>query len=342
MKHNLLWILVLILLTTPAYSQDWQPGWAGDVEFNCDAVKGAVADFGDQLFVVGGMDDLTPGDGDADHYVLTGGGSTVAESMLGRASGCGTAPEETDGIINVYEPDRWLKNITGDYFYQCDIVRGIVAAYGKLEFRRDGDRHHTVIGFYQEDAPDCVPRYVVTKVHSDIYACAGSDCEKTDRVMRWLAWKVVGVSEGWYEIALDDGTGFVAETDVMPGPLSMLELDEQHQLQYAECIMVAQRRPKDYRYIVVIKGGPAYQEMGVALYKPATDNALEIFEETEKVFSNSDLPYILQTHSSAERYPTGVYMVELTWEGLTFRYGLDIQDYGLYDMHVYCNRRASE
>ncbi len=341
-KTIILCLFALLALTAPAQAQDWQRGWKGNVMYNCDAVHGIVADFGDELLAVGGIDDLTPGDGDAEHYVLRGGASTVAESTLGRAPGCGAAPEETDGIINVYEPDRWRKNITGDYFYQCDVLRAIVSAYGDFEYRRDGDRHHTVIGFYQEDAPDCIPRYVVTRVHSDIHACAGSDCEKTGRVMRWLAWPVVGLSEGWYEIALDDGAGFINADDVASGPLDMLQVEERHLLQYAECIMVPQRKPDDFRHIAVIKGGPAYQEVGVAIYKPATDTALEIIEELEGEFSNNGQPYILQLHTPVEHYPNGVYTVELSWEGLTFRFGIHAEERALYYIHVYCNRRAEE
>lgn len=339
MKKVLFCLLVLMLLATPALAQDWQRGWKGRVQYNCDAVNGAVADFGDELVVIGGVDDLTPGDGDAEHYVLTANVRTVADTLLSRAPGCGDPPEEDAGVIDVYEPDRWQKNITGEYFYQCDVVRGIVAAYGPLEFRRDGDRHHTVIGFYQEDAPACVPRYVVTTAHADIYACPASDCEKSDRVMRWLAWQVVGLSEGWYEIALDEGTGYIAESDVVPGPLGLLQVDERHQLQYAECIMALQRRPDDFRHIAVIRGGPAYQEIGVALYKPATDTALEIVEELDGEFSNNGQPYILQVHTPLERYPAGVYTVELSWEGLTFRYGFHAEAQALYYFHVYCNRR---
>lgn len=343
MKNNIFWMLVLVLLALPASAQDWQRGWKGQVLYNCDAVNGAVADFGDELFVIGGVDDLTPGDGTAEHYLLTAGGvRTVANSLLSRAPGCGVVPESTTGIIDVYEPDRWLKNITGDYFYQCDVARGIVANYGQLEFRRDGDRRHTVIGFYQEDAPACIPRHVVTSAHADVFACASSDCEKTDRIMRWLAWKVVGLSDGWYEIALDEGTGFVAESDVVPGPLGMLQVDEQHQLQYAECIMIPQQKQAEYRHIAVIKGGPAYQEMGVALYKPAADTPLEILEEIEGEFSNNGQPYLLQLHTRSEHYPMGAYIVELSWEGLTFRYGFNAQEHALYYIHVYCNRRPSE
>ena len=342
MKTIVFCLLLLMLLTAPVQAQDWQRGWKGNVMYNCDAVNGIVSDFGDELLVIGGVDDLTPGDGDDEHYVLRAGVSTVAESVLGRASGCGDASEETDGITHVYEPERWLKNITGDYFYQCDVLRAMVAAYGALEYRRDGGRHHTVIGFYQEDAPDCVPRYVVTKVHSDIYACAGSDCEKTDRVMRWLAWPVVGLSEGWYEIALDDGTGFVNAGDVAPGPLGMLKVDERHRLQYAECVMAPQRKPDDFRHIAVIKGGPAYQEMGVAIYKPAADTPLDIIEELEGEFSNNGQPYLLQLHTPIERYPSGVYTVELLWEELTFRFGIHAKERALYYIHVYCNRRAGE
>ena len=341
MKKTLIAGMLLLLFVTSAYAQDWQRGAKGNVKYNCDAVKGAIADVGAEYYVVRGTDTLTPGDGTAEHYILTDVNVvTVAQSLLVRAPGCGTAPETDDGIAEIYNPDAWVQNITGDYLYQCDVVRAIVAAYGKLEFRRDGDRHHTVLGFYQEDVPDCVPRYVITINHSYVLECADSDCDQLTRIMRWLAWPVVGVSEGWYEIALEDETGFVAASDVAPGPLGLLQEDEQHVLQYAECIMVPERKPEEYRYIAVIKGGPAYREMDVALYKPAIDTALEIQEEVESEFSNNGQPYILQIYSRADHFPTGVYTVELTWNGLTFRYGFHAQEHALYYIHVYCNRSA--
>ena len=338
MKSHLFWILVLILLATPASAQDWQRGWKGNVVYNCDAVNGAIADVGDEFYIIRGADSLTPGDGTAEHYLLTDVDVvTVAESLLARAPGCGTAPESDDGIVDIYNPDAWKKNITGEYFYQCDVVRAIVAAYGELEFRRDGDRRHTVLGFYQEDAPDCVPRYVVTVNHSNVFECADSDCEQLTRIMRWQALPVVGLSEGWYEIALEEETGFVAATDVAPGPLGLLQVDEQHILHYADCIMVPQRKPEEFRYIAIIRGGPAYREMEVALYKPAVDTALEIHEEINGEFSNNGQPYVLQLYSRADYFPTGVYIVELTWKGLSFRYGFNAQEHALYYIHVYCN-----
>ena len=338
MKSNLFWILVLILLATPARAQDWRRGWKGNVEYNCDAVNGAIADVGDEFYIIRGADSLTPGDGTAEHYLLTDVDVvSVAESLLARAPGCGTAPESSAGIVDIYNPGAWKPNITREYLYQCEVARAIVAAYGDLEFRRDGDRRHTVLAFYQEDAPDCVPRYVVTKVHSNIFECADSDCERLSRVMRWQALPVVGLSEGWYEVALGDETGFVAASNVAPGPLGLLQVDEQHVLQYADCIMVPQRKPQEFRYIAIIKGGPAYREMEVALYKPAIDTALEIHEEIDREFSNNGQPYILQTYSRADYFPTGVYMVELTWKGLTFRYGFNAQEHALYYIHVYCN-----
>ena len=341
MKRKLFWILALILLTIPAGAQDWTSAGVGNVEYNCDAVNGAVADFGDELFVIGGVDTLTPGDGE--HYVLTDVGvSTVANSMLSRAPGCGTAPEETDGIIDVYEPERWLKNITDDYFYQCDVVRAIVAAYGDLKYRRDGDRQHTVIGYYQEDAPDCVPRYVIARQHQRVLNCAGSDCDVVNGYLRGEALPVVGLSDGWYEVALEGGTGYVAETQVVPGPYGFLQLGEQHILEYADCIMIPKRRPKDYTFITIIKSGPAYQEIEVALYEPLSDTPLGIYDEMEKEFSNDGQPFILQIPGPIAEFPNGIYTVQLAWGNLTFNYGFDLQEPDVYDIHVYCNRPASE
>lgn len=343
MKTKLFLIIVIALLATAARAQDWQPGRKGKVEYNCDAVMGAVADFGLFYYIILGTDTLTPGDGDAEHYILTDiEVVTVAESLLGRASGCGTALVTDDKVVDIYEPDKWKPNITREYLYQCDVVRQIVAAYGNLEFRRDGDRRHSVIGFYQEDAPACVPPYVVTKVHSDVYDCPDSDCEKIDRIMRWLAWQVVGWSEGWYEVALETGTGFVAAADVAPGPYRLLQLNEQHVLEYAECVMVPQSREKDYRLVVILKAGPAFQEIETALYKPGSDTALDLHDQIEGEFSNNGQPYVIQVHEPDSIYTTGVYTIELTWDGLTFRYGFNAQEHALYTIHVYCNRPKSK
>jgi len=343
MKSKAFWILLLALLVTPAVAQDWQPGWKGHAEYNCDAIMSVIEEVGIAYYMILGTDDLTPGDGDAEHYILTDiSVVTVAESLLDHATGCGTALVADDSVVDIYEPDRWKLNVTGEYFYQCDVVRAIVAAFGDLEFRRSGDRHHTFLGFYQEDAPDCIPPYVVSKVHSDVYACADSDCEKIDRIMRWLAWPVVGWSEGWYEVALEDKTGFIAEADAAPGPYGLLQLDEQHVLPYAECVMVPQHKPQEFRHIAIIKAGPAYREIDVALYKPAVETAQDILEEVEGEFSNNGQPYILQIHTRDDHYPRGVYTVELTWDGLMFRYGFNAQEHALYYIHVYCNRPADE
>jgi len=343
MKTKLFWIILVLLLATSAGAQDWQLGGRGNVEYNCDAIMSIIEEFGIVYYLILGTDDLTPGDGDAEHYVLTDISLvTVAESLLVRASGCGKAiAVDDDEVVDIYEPEKWKPNITGEYFYQCDVVRAIVAGFGKLEFRRSGERQHTVISFYQEEAPECIPPFVITKVHSEVFACLDSDCEKIDRIMRWLAWPVIGWSEGWYELALEDKTGFVAEADVAPGPYGLLQVDEQHVLQYAECIMVPQSRPEEYRDFAIIKGGPAYQEIEVALYRPTVETAQDVIEEVEGEFSNNGMPYILQVLSQDNHYPRGVYTIELTWDGVTFRYGFNAQDHARYYIHVYCNRPVS-
>lgn len=338
MKGKLILVFALALMVTGAGAQDWQSGWKGNVEYNCEAVMGAVADVGAAYYVILGTDDLTPGDGDAEHYVLTDVNVvTVAESLLNRAPGCGTVTVVDDEVVDIYEPDRWKLNITREYFYQCDVVRAIVAAYGDLDFRRDGDRHHTVIGFYQEDAPACVPRYVIAKRNNPILECAERSCERLSRFLRGQALPVIGLSDGWYEVDFGDETGFVGAANATPGPLGILQEDEQHVLQYADCIMAPQRRTKDYRYVAILKAGPAYQDVEVALYPPMSETELDIYEENEGKFSNDGQPYILQMHEPDFVYITGLYTVELTWNELVFNFGIDVTEEDLYYVHVYCN-----
>ena len=338
MKGKLFLIFAIALLATAAGAQDWQSGWKGKVEYNCEAIMGAISEVGALYYLILGTDDLTPGDGDAEHYVLTDVNVvTVAESLLGRAPGCGTAHVVDDEVVDIYEPDKWKLNITREYMYQCDVARAIVAAYGDLDFRRDGDRHHTVIGFYQEDAPDCVPRYVIATRLIPILECADPSCERISRLRSGQALPVVGLSDGWYEVAFDDETGYVSADLVEPGPLAILQEDEQFALQYADCILVQQRREKDYRYVAILKAGAAYKDMEVALYRPMFDTALDIYEENEGEFSNNGQPYILQMPPPELDYPTGIYSIELTLGDLVFRYGFDVTEEDLYYIHVYCN-----
>ena len=83
----------------------------------------------------------------------------------------------------------WQHGWKGKVEYNCDAARDIVAAYGPLEFRRDGGRRQTAISLFQEDAPDCVLPYVAAQLHSHNFACPDSDCERTDRLRRWLAFR---------------------------------------------------------------------------------------------------------------------------------------------------------
>lgn len=338
MKGKLLLIFALALMATAAGAQDCQSGWKGKVEYNREAIMGAIAEVGAAYCLILGTDDMFPGDGDAEHYVLTDVNVvTVAASLLGRAPGCGTALVSDDGVVDIYSPEKWKRNITREYFYQCDVVRAIVGAYGDLDFRRDGDRHHTVIGFYQEDAPACVPHFVIAKRHSPIFECADPSCERRGRFRSGQALPAVGLSDGWYAVAFDDEIGFVSADRVELGPLGILQEDEQFVPQYADCILVPQRRTKDYRYVAILKAGPAYQEMEAAHYRPKSDTSLDIFEQNEGKFSNDGQPYILQMPPPELVYPTGIYTIELTLGDLIFRYGIDVTEEDLYTVHVYCN-----
>ncbi len=336
MKGRLILTFAVALLATMAGAQDWQSGSKGNVEYNCETIMGVIDEFGIVYYLILGTDDLTPGDGDAEHYVLTDVSLvTVAESLLNRAPGCGTALAVDDEVIDIYEPDKWKLNITREYLYQCDVVRAIVAAYGDLDFRRDGDRHHTVIGFYQEDAPDCVPRYVITKRDNDILECADRSCESLGSISRGSALPVIGLRENWYEVTQGEVTGYVAEADVVPGPLALLQVDENHVMQYADCILSPQRTAAKRRFIAIIKAGLAYQEIEVALYQPMSDTALTILEERDRKFSGSDNPYILQLYAPVIFSP-GIYIIELTWNELTFRFGFNAKEDDMYHIHVYC------
>ena len=83
MKGRLILTFAVALLATMAGAQDWQSGSTGNVEYNCETIMSVIDEFGIVYYLILGTDDLTPGDGDAEHYVLTDVSLvTVAESLL--------------------------------------------------------------------------------------------------------------------------------------------------------------------------------------------------------------------------------------------------------------------
>ena len=146
---------------------------------------------------------------------------------------------------------------------------------------------------------------------------------------------MIGLREGWYEVAQGEGAGFVAEAEVMPGPLALLQVGENHVMQYADCIFSPQHKVAERRFIAFIKAGLAYQEIDVALYPPMSDTALTILEERDRKFSDSDKPFILQLYAPVIFNP-GIYIIELTFNDLTYRFGFDASEDDMYHIHVYC------
>ena len=177
--------------------------------------------------------------------------------------------------------------------------------------------------------------FVITRSDSDFLECADSSCESLGSISRGSALPVIGLREDWFEVAQGEVTGFVAETQVMPGPLALLQVDENHVMQYADCILSPQHSVANRRFIAVIKAGLAYEEIEVALYQPMSDTALTVLEERDREFSGSGNPYILQLYAPVIFSP-GIYIIELTWNELTFRFGFDAREDDMYHIHVYC------
>ena len=321
MKRLILVAIVLTTLASSVWSQDWKKGKIGNVEWNCDALAKVIAEFG------------------GEHYlIIDGSAATVQELFAVRAPNCGIEFEPVSGIVFVEFTHDWTKNITAEYFYKCDLVRDMVAKYGNLEIRRDGDIVHTLLSYHQSELPVCVPRHLIVKRYSNLFECADSSCEKLRRVLRGEVLEVVGIQEDWYEVATDDGSAFVFNFHVVPGPYDIIQPDEQFVLRSGpECVIVPVTSGDAVSLVLILRTGPALYDMTVGLYRPLEDTVLRVEKEVENTFTNDNQTYIIQRYHSSINFPTGIYTIAITLDQATYRVGFNMVQEAAYIVHVGCN-----
>ena len=317
-------ILVAIVLTTLAssvWSQDWTKSGIGNVEWNCDALAVAIMDFGDEYYLI-----------------IDGSAVTVKELFAIRSQNCGIEIDPITGTAFIEFTDDWTQNATGEYFYKCEPVLDMVEAYGDLQIMRGDDNPKTLLRYHQIDVPECVPRHLIVKRHSILFECADRSRDSVQRVLRGEVLEVVGIQEDWYEVATDDGTAFVFNFHVVPGPYDIIQPDEQFALRSGpKCVIVPVISGDEISYVSILRTGPALKDMTVDLYRPLDDTVLRVEKEVENTFTNDNQPYIIQRYHSSIKFPTGIYTIAITLDEATYRVGFNMKHEAANIVHVGCN-----
>ena len=340
MKRSLIVMLLMLLLVSPAAAQEWAPDGIGAMEYNCFLIDHIIGDFGDAA------------------YLLRDGEAVAVEDMLLQlASGCKIGTEASGDLPLLEIMRSWPFIYQDENSYQCDMVNDIIADYGSFDFQRsDSDSDAlTVFTYHQKKAPYCLPRYIIAAKDFQLRDCLDSPCETNEYMLRGEALpvvdRVVGEDETWYEVArefkhyleveTEDATAFVNAADVVFGPAGFVELDKSyyilHENHTPHCQVFPRREDAPFVHVSVIKAGGAYQEMLVDITAPLTESPMPIKEEAERAFSDSGAPYIHQLYDPMIiAVGAGIYTIDLTLDAITYRFGFDLTEAGIYRFHIHC------
>lgn len=339
MKKAFIMALVM-LLPIAASAQDWRSDGVGEFEYNCDLLDQLVAEFGEEVY-----------------FLREGKEYTVEETFSRLALGCGRASHLDKELARMEYDTVWEFTYKDGNSYQCELLREISARFGDQLFRLYNHpsfepQASNLLKYNQRKAPYCVPRYIIANHDIQLRDCPDRSCRLNEYLLRGEMRPVVGIQADWYEVAPEfrswwtvepeDSTVFVHADDVLAGPADYIELDDWQDVIHDDdapwCRLLVTREAANILGLVVNKAGTAREEIEVDIYSPFAESALPILDQIEKTFTDIDMLFISQTYRR-EDYGSrvGIYTIEIAWEEIVYRIGLDLRKMGGYAIRVYCN-----
>ena len=339
MKRGLIAALFAFMLVAPVAGQEWAPDALGSMAYNCFLLDHIIGDFGDEAYLT-----------------RAGVEVSVEDTLLQLASGCKTTIDADTELAYLELIRSWPFIYRDENSYHCETVDAIVAAYGGFDFQRTENSAYSVFDYHQKKAPYCLPRSVIAAKDLQLRDCLDGPCETNQYMLRGetlpVVDRVVEDDETWYEVArefkhyleveADDATAFVNASDVAPGPAGFVELDGAYYILHEDhrphCQVHPRREDAPFVHISAIKAGAAYKDLLVTMTAPLTESPMPIKDEPERTFSDSGDPYIHQLYEPMIiAKGKGVFTIDLTLDGITYRLGFDLTEPGIYRFHLYCN-----
>lgn len=252
--------------------------------------------------------------------------------------------------MSIFAQD-WVEISNGEMEFNCETVVFLIDAYPDEPLAKSSGTTLTTKEFFENLVPDCEVEQDSTLPESDepetsfniqvdgnvnLRECAGTSCKIVGQATDGEILAVIGEEDDWYEVIHDDESAWIASWVTTPAPDAIIETDEPHLVDGTTCIIVPSLKRGDMD-INLILTGDRQGDIIADLYRPTDVNPLRVDSQLDKTFIDSGETYVMQTYRWNVSFPTGLYMIELTFDGETYRIGWNVAERADYNVYIQCS-----
>ncbi len=178
---------------------------------------------------------------------------------------------------------------------------------------------------------------VIVKGNVNLRSCAGTQCTIVQTAKDSSILTVIAIDGDWYEVKLDDGTAFISSKLTTRGPDDIIKVDEPYFDAPTGCFIVFDAKRGDMD-VNLILSGINRNDILVDIYRPKESRPLKVEAQLDKMFSDTNEPYILQYYSYNVSWPlNGRYELELTLDKITRKLAWEFETKGDYNIFIQCD-----
>jgi hypothetical protein len=246
---------------------------------------------------------------------------------------------------------EWVEISSGGVEFNCETVALLIEAHSDESLSKTDGTTFTTKEFFENLVPDCETVKDSTSPESpesessfniqvdgnvNLRECAGTSCSIVGQARDGEILAVLGEIDDWYEVIYEGESAWIASWVTSPAPDAIIETDEPHLVDGTTCVIVPslKRGDMDINFILT---GDRQDDIIADLYRPIDTNPLRVNSQLDKTFIDSGDTYVLQTYRWNVSFPTGLYMIELTFDDEIYRIGWNVAERADYNIYIQCS-----
>ena len=179
--------------------------------------------------------------------------------------------------------------------------------------------------------------HAIVTASTELRVCPGRSCDVVGEVAAGSVFEVVDSANGWHELVVDGDTVFVDSQFTEPGPTIILDTGYPKQFASIGCIVVPfvfGSRSKMAFHVSIT--GPRRADVRVDIYSPVDRFNLLLVDPAHKRFEDDGENFLLQTYDTSTDFGVGMNILEIEFDGVIERVGINARFAGLHRPSVIC------